>query len=229
MTTASPASLLPVHHDALHGTVGALHQAGDGADRQPRARGERRPHHGAGEGGGVYLGRGLGGAKTGMHRRVARKPIGRRQLAVEAHIAARAGHDTERIEAAVSPFVVDPLSKLGVQVEAAPCQRLGGRAIAPVEGQEPARLARGRVGDTGALDHHGLDAALAEEVGDRRADHAAPADQHAHARLATAVLDRIVIDIVIDTASPIGPAKLSLAPPPSQLQRRGRPLQSAPF
>ena len=191
--------LLPVHHDAPHGAIGLLHHAADGTDGHARTFGERRPHHGAGEGGGVELCRGLGCAEARVDRRAAREPVRRRELAVEAHVAPRAADDAERVEPAVPPLVVDALGKLRVEREAAARQRLDRRAVAPVEREEAARLAGGRIGDAGALDHRALDAALAEEVGDRRADHAATADQYPHARLAVFTPERMVVG----TASPI--------------------------
>jgi hypothetical protein len=67
-----------------------------------------------------------------------------------------------------------------VQREAAARQRLERRAVAPVERQKAAGLAGCRAGDRSALDHHNIDAAARQEIGDRRADDAAATDQYPH-------------------------------------------------
>ena len=132
--------LLPVHHGTAHGAFVAEHESGDGAQQQARARSNRRAHHGLGEVGRVDLGRGFAGAELAVDGRILGQPAGPVELPEGAHVAARAGDHAERVEPAVAPLVVDRPGKLSVQGEAAPRQRLGRRAVAPVERQEPARL-----------------------------------------------------------------------------------------
>src|SRR5439155_18405716 len=67
-----------------------------------------------------------------------------------------------------------------MQLEAATRQRLERGAVTPIQGQESARLAGRGAGDAGALDDDRPDAAASEKIGDRRPDHPAATDHHAH-------------------------------------------------
>jgi hypothetical protein len=67
-----------------------------------------------------------------------------------------------------------------MQGEAAARQSIEGTAGAPVKGEEAARLAGGRIRDTGALDHGHVEPAAAKVIGRRGTDHASPAYDHAH-------------------------------------------------
>ena len=92
-----------------------------------------------------------------------------------------AGQHAPGVEPAIAPAAaVERGGQLGVQVEAAPGEPAERGAVAPIQRQEAARLARGGAGDAGALDHDHLDLPQAEEVGGAGADHPAAADHHAH-------------------------------------------------
>ncbi len=67
-----------------------------------------------------------------------------------------------------------------MQLEATAGEVLEGRAVAPVLGQEPARLAGRRTGDRTALNDDDVGALRGEVVGDGCADHAPAQDQNPH-------------------------------------------------
>ena len=79
----------------------------------------------------------------------------------------------------VAPGIAELGGEPGVELEASPRQFIEGATAAPVERQEAARLAGGGAGDGVALDHRGLRAAPAEEVGDCDSDRATAADDDA--------------------------------------------------
>jgi hypothetical protein len=83
-------------------------------------------------------------------------------------------------EAPIAPVAADLLGEPRVQCKAAPHEGRERGAVAPVERQKPAGLAGGRAGDPGPLDDGRFDPSAAQEIGDRGADHAAPANQHTH-------------------------------------------------
>ena len=114
-----------------------------------------------------------------LEQRVARDPI-RQPSRRRTERAAGACDDAEGIEPAIVPRAAERGGEVGMQGEAAPGQRRQRRAIAPVQRQEAAGLARGGAGDAGPLDDHGLHLPPAQEVGGTGADHAAAADQNTH-------------------------------------------------
>jgi len=67
-----------------------------------------------------------------------------------------------------------------VQGKTPSCEGVERGSVAPVEGEETARPAGSRAPQTGAFDDDRLDPAAAQEISDRGADHAAPANQHPH-------------------------------------------------
>jgi len=104
-----------------------------------------------------------------------------------AHRAALARGHHERVHAPVAVIGLELARQLGVKREARAGQRTERRAVAPVEGQEAARLPRRGAGHARALDHGDRDAATREEVRHRGAHHAGTTDddttRRAHGRL----------------------------------------------
>jgi hypothetical protein len=84
------------------------------------------------------------------------------------------------VEPAIAPLARELGGEHRMQLEASPRERRERRAVAPVERQKAAGLARRGAGDAGALDDGGLDTPLAQEIRDRGANHAATTDQHPH-------------------------------------------------
>src|SRR5262249_57107374 len=88
----------------------------------------------------------------------------------------------------IPPRTAELGRKFGMEREAPPCQSIKWAAAAPVEGQEAARLAGGRTGDSVTLDDGRPRAASAGEVGDRSADRATAADHDAPAQAHSATV-----------------------------------------
>ena len=133
-------------------------------------------HHRRGELLGMDLRGRIGRAEGLRHCHAPRQPL---EVMVAA-AATETGNAAIGVEPAITPLPGDPLRQFGVQRKAAPRQRRKRRAAAPVTCQKPARFARSSTGRPGAFDHAGFDAATAEEVGDRGADHATAANRHMH-------------------------------------------------
>ena len=85
------------------------------------------------------------------------------------------GHH-EGIHAPVSVVGTELAGEVGMEREARARQRTERRTVAPVQGEEAARLARGGAGHPRALDHGDRHAALGQEIGDRGAHDAGAAD-----------------------------------------------------
>src|SRR6516162_11738861 len=85
------------------------------------------------------------------------------------------GHH-ERVHAPIAVVGPNFRGELCVEPEAGPSEGPEGRAVAPVERQESARLARGGAGHARALDHGDGHTASSQEIRDRRADDAGAAD-----------------------------------------------------
>ena len=75
-----------------------------------------------------------------------------------------------------------------MQIVAAARQRGQRRPVAPVTRQKPARLAGRRIGDAGAFNHYHFNAALVQEIGDRRTDHATTIDYDLHCAMASSLI-----------------------------------------
>ena len=143
-----------------------------------------RLQHRLGEPRRVHLRRGRLCAELALHQRALAEPGRPGHGTTAATTASCACQHAPGVEPAIAPAAaVEVGGQLGVQVEAAPGEPTERGAVAPIQRQEAARLARGGAGDAGALDHDHLDLPQAEEVGGAGADHPAAADHHAHGSL----------------------------------------------
>jgi len=166
--------------DAAHaGAAGVARNAGDLADAEAGAPGLGGAHHGGGECARMHLRGGVDGAEAPVDGYVIRYP-GNLRLARGAHAGGCIGVAAIGRHAAIAPVATELIVQAGMQREAAPSQCFERPAVAPVERKKPAGLARRAAGQPGALDDDHLGAQTTQEVGDRRADHAAAADQDAH-------------------------------------------------
>ena len=104
-----------------------------------------------------------------------------------AHRSALARGQHEGVHATVAVVDLKLAGQLSVEREARAGEGTERRAVAPVERQEPAGLARRGAGHARALDHGHGDAAPREEVRDRGAHHAGATDddtaRNGHGRL----------------------------------------------
>src|SRR6516162_1805688 len=89
----------------------------------------------------------------------------------------KAGVPSIRIESFIAPIPCKLLRQLGMQCKAAPRQRCQRQALAPIAREKPTG---GGASNAGAFENNGLHATAAQEIGDRSADHPAPANQHIH-------------------------------------------------
>ncbi len=164
--------------DHAGGDAVAQRDVVDTAGAQPGTGFDRGLHHAAGEQSRVDLRRRRLAAEPALQGRLRPEPA--RPAALAAQPAAVAGGDAERLHPPIAPVGEAHRRQLGMQREAAAGQRTQRRAVAPVERQEAAGLARGGAGDAAALDHHHLGTAAGQEPGDAGADHPAAADRHPH-------------------------------------------------
>ena len=133
-------------------------------------------HHGRGESAGMDLGRGLGRAQglgDGLPHRTTTPPH-------QPAVPSKPGEPSIGIEPAIAPIPCKLLRQLGMQCKAAPRQRCERRALAPIAREKPTGFSGGGASNVGAFEYNGLHAAAAQEIGDRGADHPAPANQHIH-------------------------------------------------
>ena len=84
------------------------------------------------------------------------------------------------LDPAIAVVGVEPLGELRVEVEACAGERPHRVAVAPVPGEEAARLARGGGRDLATLDEGDLDAEVGQEKCGRGADDPASADDDVH-------------------------------------------------
>src|SRR5215471_17634823 len=90
------------------------------------------------------------------------------------------GEPSIGIKPAIAPIACNLLRQLGMQCKAAPRQRCQWRALAPIAREKNTGFSGGGASNAGAFEYDGLNAAAAEEISDRGADHPASADQHIH-------------------------------------------------
>src|SRR5215469_2957205 len=95
-------------------------------------------------------------------------------------MTSKPGEPSIGIEPAIAPIARNLLRQLGMQCKAAPRQRRQRRALAPIAREKPTGFSGGGASNAGAFEHDGPYAAAAQEIGDRGADHPAPANQHIH-------------------------------------------------
>jgi len=170
-------------HDRAH-RARAVRRERDALDAsfdQPRAALGSARHHRLGESRRMDLRRRVEAPELSVHRAVAAEPVRGGQAPEPADILPGAGDDAEGLDPAIAPVAAEAPGQFGMQIEAPARQGRERRAVAPVARQEPARLAGSGVGDARALHDEGLDAAKTQEIGKRRPDDAAAADQDLHA------------------------------------------------
>ena len=177
MTTASPSTISP---STTRRPRRAPRCSTRPLTRPTRSSAPRlgRAHHRGGNCAGMNLRRGFGRAQPLAHAHAGRQPA-----EIIGAGAARAGRRPTAaigVEPAIAPVAPDLLGEPGMQREAAAGQRAERRAVAPVERQKAARLARRRACDRDALDDGRMNPAAAQEIGDRGADHAAAANHNTH-------------------------------------------------
>ena len=128
-----------IDHDARDGSIlGIAGNSLDAACHQPGAVCNRRRHHGVGKGRRVDLRRGGGGAQLAVYGGPLTQPVRRGQLAVGADVLPGGGDHAQCFYRSVAPICFEIRRQPLVQGEAAPRQGRQGRAIAPIQGQEPA-------------------------------------------------------------------------------------------
>ena len=172
---------LAVHEDARYpAAVRATREPGDASGPQPRSPTDSGIQHPMRELRRVDLSGGRRGAQPLVNDRVSSEPRRRREPAGRVQRASGAGHHAQRLEPPVTPSAVERAGQFGVELEAAPGERCKGRAVTPVEGKKPSRLARRRARDAGPLDDQDIGPLQAGEIGNGRADHAPATDQNAH-------------------------------------------------
>ena len=126
----------------------------------------------------MHLRSGLGRAQRTGHGAGAVDPLRRRHAMPTAHAAALARGHHEGVEPAVPVVGTQLARELGVQREGGARQRAKRRAVAPVERQKSARLARRRARDPRPLDHRDPNATERQKIRDRRPHDASPADHN---------------------------------------------------
>jgi hypothetical protein len=172
---------LAVHRHAM-GRALALRHALDEPDAERGTAGLRPSDEGRGEARGVDLGGGLRRTERGGDDAGTVEPGGRRHAVAAAHGAPLARRQHEGVHAAVAVVAAELARQLRVEREARAGEGAQRRAVAPVEREEAAGLARGRARYARALDESDGDAPEGEEVGHGGADHAGAADDHVSRR-----------------------------------------------
>jgi hypothetical protein len=139
-----------------------------------------RGHHCLGKARRVNLRRGLGRAELPGHAGAGGQPAEVVAAAAPPEPVSPASNAAIGCQPAIAPVAPGLLREFGMHREAAAGESGERGPVAPVEGQKPARLARRRAPDRGALDDGRGNPPAAQKVGDRGADHAAAANQNPH-------------------------------------------------